>query len=479
MIASSAVRRELAEDLTHRAVAACVPMLGREDVPEHVRALSSPHVLAVEHDLINQIINGSKREKITVVEGAAGAGKTRRLAATRDQIEARGGRMVVVTPTRKAAQVASEAIGAEASPVAKLLHEHGYRWDADGRWTRTEPSPTAPRLDARTLLVVDEAGMLDQDSARALLALAGAGGSEVMLIGDRHQLPAVGRGGVLDLAARYADRHIELDGVHRFTDPDYAQLTMRMRTSQQTGEVFDELHRRGNIVLHASDVERQDVLAAKASFGGGLIVADTREQVTAINRVAHRIRVRHGEATNAVVTAAGEQIGIGDTIATRRNDADVGVANRETWTVIDHSPDGLLVKGEGGRRLLPPGYVNQYVELAYGAQGTTVPAAHVAVGEHTSASSAYVAMTRGRDSNIAHLVADNLDDARAQWIEVFGRNRADLGPRHARTLATEAIDRYGPAAPRRRPAPPLPTGRDPLSDPYRRPAATPARGLGL
>jgi exodeoxyribonuclease V alpha subunit len=166
VVARGAVRRELAEDLTARALAASLPLLTREDVPEHVRALSSPQVLAVEHDLVAQIIRSSQREKITIVEGAAGAGKTRRLAATRQQVEARGGRMLVVTPTRKAAQVAAGEVGTKARAVAKLLHDHGFRWDDDGRWSHTEASPTAPPLDSRTLLVVDEAGMLDQDSAR-------------------------------------------------------------------------------------------------------------------------------------------------------------------------------------------------------------------------------------------------------------------------------------------------------------------------
>ena len=53
-------------------------------------------------------------------------------------------------------------------------------------------------------------------------------------------------------------------------------------------------------------------------------------------------------------------------------------------------------------------------------------------------------MTRGRDSNTAHLVAENLDDARRQWVETFSRDRADLGPAHARRQAIDAIDRYGP-----------------------------------
>ena len=112
--------------------------------------------------------------------------------------------------------------------------------------------------------------------------------------------------------------------------------------------------------------------------------------------------------------------------------------------------DGNLhVHGRAGERTLPATYVREHVELAYattvhGAQGETVPTAHLLVGETTGAAAAYVGMTRGRDRNIAHLVADNLDEARSQWIEVFSRDRADLGPGHAAAAAEEAIERYGP-----------------------------------
>ena len=44
-------------------------------------------------------------------------------------------------------------------------------------------------------------------------------------------------------------------------------------------------------------------------------------------------------------------------------------------------------------------------------------------------------MTRGHEANTAHLVADDLDDAREQWVTVFSRDRADLGPAHAAKLA--------------------------------------------
>src|SRR5699024_12680848 len=59
-----------------------------------------------------------------------------------------------------------------------------------------------------TQLVVDEAGMLDQEAARALLELADRYEADVAMIGDRAQLSAVGRGGVLDAAARVATHYV-------------------------------------------------------------------------------------------------------------------------------------------------------------------------------------------------------------------------------------------------------------------------------
>jgi exodeoxyribonuclease V alpha subunit len=66
----------------------------------------------------------------------------------------------------------------------------------------------------------------------------------------------------------------------------------------------------------------------------------------------------------------------------------------------------------------------------------------VALGEHTGAASAYVGMTRGRNANTAHLVAESLDDARTQWVDTFSRGRADLGPAHAADLAAEEASKY-------------------------------------
>jgi exodeoxyribonuclease V alpha subunit len=226
--------------------------------------------------------------------------------------------------------------------------------------------------------------------------------------------------------------------------------------------VFDALVARGEVRIYPTPAARTQALSAIAAaatatsttgrnrYGGGvLLVADTREQVADLNGHIRERLVAGGQVddTQAVTTWAGERIGVGDHVATRRNDRDADVANRDTWTVTRLVDGAAVVAGSRGQRVLPAAYVRDHVELAYastvyGAQGATTEAAHLVVGEHTGAAGAYVAMTRGRDHNTAHLVADTPQAARNQWIEVFNRDRADLGPAHAARLAAQEAGQY-------------------------------------
>lgn len=297
--------------------------------------------------------------------------------------------------------------------------------------------------------------MVDQDTALALLTIADEAGARVAFVGDRHQLPAVGRGGVLDhvIAWAHPSAVVSMQEVRRFADPEYAKLSLAMRDGRCADAVFDRLVARDQVVVHASEAERTAALAAVGA-DGALVVADTREHVATLNAA---IRTKHSHESNGVATDRGELIGFGDRVATRRNDPCLGVTNRQTWTVVGTGDDGSLIvhsPGHGRDRELPPEYVREHVELSYattiyGAQGETVDHAHVAIGETTGAAAAYVAMTRGRQTNVAHLVAESVEDARKQWVDVFSRDRADLGPAHARGQAIDAIDRYGSAAMRR------------------------------
>jgi hypothetical protein len=78
------------------------------------------------------------------------------LAATRDALAAQRRRLVVVTPTLKAAHAATAEVGARAGSAAWLAWQHGWRWDATGTWTST-PTDPAPDgvLQRGDLLLVD------------------------------------------------------------------------------------------------------------------------------------------------------------------------------------------------------------------------------------------------------------------------------------------------------------------------------------
>jgi exodeoxyribonuclease V alpha subunit len=576
IVTDAAVRIELAEDLTARALDRCVPLLQRDGVPGHIRAWTSARVLAVEAELTARladratapglglgvpdtalavsgvpdgnltvvpgtdltpppsprfpagvsrldagqaaaaaVLSGDRR--LVVIEGAAGAGKTTTLAATRALLAEQGRRLVVVTPTLKAAKVAAAEVGTAAGSAAWLAFQHGWRWDDDGTWTRLAVGQADPatgrtypglaeaaRLRAGDLLVVDEAGMLDQDTARALLTVADERQVRLALVGDRHQLAAVGRGGVLDLAAAQVGPagHLTLDGVHRFArtddvgnivpDGEYADLTLAMRAGTDPGAVFDALAARGQIRLHPDDDAMRealaDAVAATASSDSKqrvAVVVDTRDQAEQLNAAIRGRLVDDGRVddTRVATTQAGQRIGTGDRIATRRNDRDLDVANRDTWIVTAVGRDGELVvtpadaaagdvlaavtpaaltpagsvparvtSTAAGQRVLPADYVTAHVELAYastahGVQGDTVTTAHTVVVEHTGAASAYVGMTRGRQDNTAHLVAEDLTEAREQWIAAFARDRADLGPAHAAQQAAAEAARHAPPKP--------------------------------
>jgi len=423
---------------------------------------------------------------LAVIQGAAGAGKTTMLAAAKQIIDSAGGRLVLITPTLKAARIAKSETGADTSSAAKLAYQHGYRWDSAGVWTRLAAGDLDPRtgalyqgphaaarLTSASVIVVDEAGMLDQDTARAVFTIADEADARIVLVGDRAQHAAAGRGGVLDLAARWTgpDAQIEMDQVHRFRretvneagdrelapDVDYAALSLAMREGTNPAAVFDELRRRGQIIVADTPEKASEYIAAQAATTllagrSHSVVAATNEQAQQLNTAIRDRLVAAGRVHDTVTVTGmdGNRIGVGDTITTRANSTEHHVANRDTWTVTKVDPAGVLtITGpvDGHTRTLPPAYVHTSVQLGYattghGAQGATTDAASTLHTEHTDAAGQYVAMTRGRLANTAVLVAGNDEQARNQWIAAAGRDRADRGLDAARTAARIQAQQY-------------------------------------
>jgi hypothetical protein len=372
-----------------------------------------------------------------------------------------------VTPTKKAADVARRELGVPADSVAKLVHANGWRWNQDGVWTRlavgyADPEngniytgpPKEVRISRGERIVVDEAGMLDQDTALALLKVVDEAGATLALVGDRAQLPAVGRGGVLDMAAQLSERTFDMTTVHRFIDPDYADLTVRMRAGDNPALLFDQLHALGLIQLHESTEAAQEAIAQTALDGATVtITAATNDEARELNARVRAARVQRGgvDDTRTITGSDGLAIGAGDVIQTRKNDSQLQVANRQTWTVQDVGSDSTVWVSEAGSEhkyqrtvALPVEYIREYTHLAYastayGVQGATVGESHTVLSDALDAAGVYVGMTRGRTSNRLHIVAADLDDAREQFTAALDRDRADRGLTDATHAAREVV----------------------------------------
>ena len=348
----------------------------------------------------------------------AGAGKTTSLRALAAAARRFRGRVIVVAPTGKAVDVAvREGAGDVGYTVAKTVKS-----------LRDETL----KLDARTLVIVDEAGMVGTDDLRRLLAATTAAHTKTVLVGDAHQLaPVKARGGMFAQLCEDLPWTQKLSEVWRMRDPDERSVSLALRDGgpapvRRAVEWYRSHDRlqTGDPVAMAADA----LAAYRADTGAGkdaLLVCDTKEMADALNR---RIHDENVDAEAPTVTAArGQRIGVGDVILSRRNEpalevfdaTDINtpadpVRNGQRWRVfaVDDNPEHPRVAArrldDGARAAFSGEYLREHITHGYAitvhsAQGATAKATHAVLGETTSRNLLYVALTRGRDSNKAYL----------------------------------------------------------------------------
>jgi len=127
------------------------------------------------------------QEKVLVITGGPGTGKTTILRCIIQILEKKGVRIHLASPTGRAAKRMSEAAGREAATIHRLLEwspgQAGFQRNAQ------KPLET-------DLVIVDEASMIDLPLMNSLLRAMPLTAT-LILVGDVDQLPSVGPGTVL------------------------------------------------------------------------------------------------------------------------------------------------------------------------------------------------------------------------------------------------------------------------------------------
>lgn len=362
-----------------------------------------------QRELVRAMATDSRQ--VTLALAPAGSGKTTATRVLADAWTSLGNDVVGLTPSAAAASVLREATGVPTETMAKL----------DDLVSRGHPPEV---IRARTMVVIDEAGMADTPVLDRVIAFCTGRGALVRLIGDDQQLAAVGAGGVLrDIAATHGAQRLE--EVVRFTDPIEAQATKDLGIGDPAALGFYLDHDR----IHTGDqlTSLVDVLTSwqdeQEAGRDCLMLAPTRELVARLNRAARNSRLDGITPDKEVALRDGNHASVGDTILTRRNARRLGVSgtdwvkNGDRWTITGVRDDGGLHVRHTSSHLqvvLPAEYVAAQVELGYAstvhvAQGQTTDVMHGILTGAEDRQLLYTMLTRGRAENHLHLILEPAD----------------------------------------------------------------------
>ncbi|GHJ45885.1 hypothetical protein Cs7R123_32270 [Catellatospora sp. TT07R-123] len=371
---------------------------------------------------------------ITVGLGPAGAGKTTTMHAYQHVLAANGQRLIPLATSAAAAAVLANDLGVAAENLHKMVIEHMVHGQPDPQRAGRDYAKRAFfRVEPGDVILVDEAGLAGTRNLDTLLDIAARHGASVRLLGDYRQLSAVESGGALRLLATEVGA-VELTELHRFTTPQEADNTRRLREGDTAA--LDYYAAGGRIRGGSAEAMIEQAYNGwHADMTAGLrtiMSSSTTSGVTALSARARTDRVAAGQVDrDGVQLHDGNLVGTGDWIVTRVNDRRMTcnrgkdwVRNGDAWTVTKRHRNGSLKvqhQRHGGTLTLPADYVTAHVELMYAttthrAQGSTVDTAHALVTDDMSRENLYVAATRARIRTILYAVTHQIlpldEDAR-------------------------------------------------------------------
>lgn len=356
----------------------------------------------------------------------AGAGKTHSLKALRSAAHRARRKVIVLAPQGRAVDVAiNDCAGDEGYTVDKALLEL-----RNGRL----------KFTSRTVVVVDEAGLMGNNQLRDLLEFTTNATTKTLLIGDAHQLaPVRKRGGMFEQLCADLPWSQRLSEVWRMRDPEErtASLALRNGGPKPLRRAIEWYRRQDRLRCGDEVTMANDAVAAyRADTAAGkdaLLIPDSWELCDALNKQIHADRVAADDPT--VIGARDHHIGVGDIVVTDKNDDAIAVLaapdergmisksrtasqvrNGQRWIVnaVDTREQGPRILatriGDGALAEFAGDYLREHVHHGYAvtlqsAQGVTVGGRDIEgtsypiVRATTDRNTLYMGMTRACDLN--------------------------------------------------------------------------------
>jgi exodeoxyribonuclease V alpha subunit len=279
--------------------------------------------------------------RLCVITGGPGTGKTSILRALVDILRAKKLRVVLASPTGRAAQRLAASAGVPASTLHRLLR---YKEEDGAQEGRRE-------LEA-DVVIVDEASMLDVRLG-ATLAASVPSGAHLVLVGDADQLPSVGPGNVLadvigsGVAAvvrlkrvfRQGDGSAIVDVAGRILEGNPALPPLIDRARAQRGPLPEVSF----LPVESPEQAVGAVVMLCSRWQGEGVGLQDMQVLSPMHKGRSGIAIINGEVRKALVDDKGERLsdfsgqiyGVGDKVICTRNNYDKFVFNGDMGIVSE------------------------------------------------------------------------------------------------------------------------------------------------
>ncbi|MDZ4308007.1 Ti-type conjugative transfer relaxase TraA, partial [Allopontixanthobacter sp.] len=361
----------------------------------------------------------SSRDLSTVI-GYAGSGKSAMLGVAREAWERAGYEVRGIVLSGIAAESLESGSGIASRTIASLEHQ----WGQDREL-----------LTDRTVLVIDEAGMIGTRQMERVITEAEKRRAKVVLVGDPQQLQAIEAGASFrSIAERYGA--VEITEVRRQRE-DWQRDATRQLATGRTGEAIEAYTQAGHI--HAAEtreaargalIERWESERQAKPGAGRIILTHTNDEVRELNQAARgRMRAAGdlGEDVSLQVDRGRRDFATGDRVMFLHNERSLGVKNGSLGTVRSVNALRMAVTLDDGRSAAFD--IKDYAHIDHGyaatvhkAQGMTVDTVHVLATPGLDRHASYVALTRHRDSVELHYGKDDFAD-QAKLVRTLSRER--------------------------------------------------------
>jgi Ti-type conjugative transfer relaxase TraA len=379
---------------------------------EHGMVLSPEQRGAFEH-----VTDG---RDISNVIGYAGTGKSAMLGVAREAWESAGYSVQGAALSGIAAENLESGSDIASRTIASLEHQ----WSQDREL-----------LTDKSVLVIDEAGMIGTRQMERVITEVEKRGAKVVLVGDPEQLQAIEAGASF---RSIAERHgaVEITTIRRQSE-DWQRDATRQLATGRTDEALAAYEEAGHV--HAAEtreqareelIDRWDRGRMANPDASRIILTHTNVEVRELNEAA-RARMRAaqmlGEDVGLEVERGERSFASGDRVMFLKNERSLEVKNGTLGTVEHVSDITMRVRTDDGRQVAFD--LKDYTHIDHGyaatihkAQGMTVDRVHVLATPGLDRHASYVALSRHRDGVELHYGKDDFAD-RDRLVRALSRER--------------------------------------------------------